>query len=140
MNTLFGSLGDIFRRIAGFQTSRNANSQLWAMRPQRDARIRWDDNSRYTGDKLREIRKRKGVGRPSSELSAERFQAELWRGLKFYPALACAMHGLPSPNLAEWNRKQRRGETAEAWRDRILADTLAKIQASLGEMGYEKAT
>jgi len=60
----------------------------------------WIDTGRYTPEKLREIRKRKGVGRPP-ELNRE-------RSLRWYPALGYSFYGEPSPNLAEWQRKPRK--------------------------------
>lgn len=115
MNTIFGSLAATFARIAGFQTSRRANKALFSMRPQRDARVAWADNSRYTGDKLREIRKRKGVGRPPQGSAVSEIEMLGW---SIYPSLLAPHFGKPSPNLFEWQRKQRRGETFEARRER----------------------
>lgn len=101
----------------------------------------------YTGEQLREIRKRKGVGRPPwlTLLRRQDYAHWIsWPTVAIKPYLGTNLGGwntdTPNRNFAEWERKQRRGETAEAWRDRIVADTLAKIQASLGEMGYWKAT
>lgn len=63
--------------------------------------------TRYSGEQLRKIRAEKGVGRPIGALSFDRIQELRWRGAKFYPAAAFASVELPSPNLAEWQRKPR---------------------------------
>lgn len=96
----------------------------------------------YTGEQLRDIRKSKGVGRPTSERG--RKQGFDYLEQMAYPALVASHWGRPSPNLAEWQRKQRRGESAEDYRERIeaaiLADTMKRIEAGMAAAGYERAT
>lgn len=112
-------IADTFARIAGFGVSQRSNRALWWMRPQKDQRTIWDDNSRYTGAKLREIRKRKGVGRPLDRLELKGAFDRFNR--KVYPALVASCQDRESPNLAEWQRKQRRGESGEDYRARHAA-------------------
>lgn len=69
----------------------------------------------YTGEELREIRKRKGVGRPPVKMQRHGMGAAM-----MYPALVASHWGRPSPNLAEWQRKQRRGESNEDYRARLF--------------------
>lgn len=64
--------------------------------------------TKYSGEQLREIRARKGVGRPIAALSFDKIQELLWRGAKCCRAQAHASVGMPSPNYAEWLRKPRR--------------------------------
>lgn len=82
----------------------------------------------YTGEQLREIRKRNGVGWGP------------WRGVCLYRSLIASLNGEPAPNLVEWNRKQRRGETLEEYRLRRFNMLRDGIAASLEAMGYAKAT
>jgi hypothetical protein len=65
-------------------------------------------SGKYTGEQLREIRARKGVGRPIGSLSMDRIQELRWRGAKFYPASAFAGIGAPSPNMHQWVMKPRK--------------------------------
>jgi hypothetical protein len=69
----------------------------------------------YTGDELRAIRKRNGVGRPLYKLGTlQAFQ--IWHQ-KVYPALIASRWGQVCPNFTEWQRKPRptpRGQTVHA--------------------------
>lgn len=89
----------------------------------------------YTGEQLREIRKRKGVGRPPNPYLGR----TLARFLRECQANRMAAKVDSAKNLAEWHRKRRRGETDEQYRERILAGMMAGIEGALGEMGYERA-
>lgn len=111
-------IADTFARIAGFGVSQRSNRALWWMRPQKDQRTIWDDNSRYTGAKLREIRKRKGVGRPPQAVP---MGISPMASYKKYPALVASYWLGESPNLSEWQRKQLRGESNEDYRARRAA-------------------
>lgn len=108
----------------------------------------------YTGEQLREIRKRKGVGRPPETWGSRSLSRSLqaWQAnrmaAKLPPFMTQERRDMvakwwPMPiyqaNLAEWNRKRRRGETDEQYRDRILAGMMAGIDGALVEMGYERA-
>jgi len=86
--------------------------------PMRGARGRWDDASRYTGARLREIRKRKGVGRPPQPVPMGISPMASYKG---YPSLVGSYWLGESLNLAEWQRKQRRGESDEDYRKRRAA-------------------
>jgi hypothetical protein len=57
--------------------------------------------TKYSGEQLREIRARKGVGRPP----ASHCRMGAW---KIYPALMMSHWGMLSTNYAEWLRKPRR--------------------------------
>jgi hypothetical protein len=71
----------------------------------RGARGLWGRPSRYDGDKLRELRAERGVGRRMNDYWRLKCYQ---RGEKDYPALVASFWGRPSPNLAEWERKPRR--------------------------------
>lgn len=61
--------------------------------------------TRYSGEQLREIRARKGVGRRKGyPVWSMRIPA----GIKCYLALLESVHMYPSTNYAEWQRKPRR--------------------------------
>lgn len=57
--------------------------------------------TKYSGEQLREIGARKGVGQPP----ASHCRMGAW---KVYPALMTSHWGMLSPNYAEWLRKPRR--------------------------------
>jgi hypothetical protein len=88
----------------------------------------------YTGEQLREIRKRKGVGRPPAVTLQRQENAVMCRvcggrhvmgsgtgyeifAWTFDDGIRMARHHFcrkPSPNLAEWERKPRRKDKAAA--------------------------
>lgn len=110
----------------------------WTPAPRRPVANQWADTSRYRADNLPAIRKRKGVGRRLDRLGLKQaFNA--WEQ-NVYPALIASHWGRLSPNLAEWERKQRRGEDAADYRARRISRMMDGIAKALAEMGYERAT
>lgn len=114
------SLAGMFKAIGGVVTS----APHGAAKPSRGIRRNVAMRPRvlnagarvpYTGEQLREIRKRKGVGRPP-EIGNE---AALL-GCKLYDAYTMSCLGIASPNLAEWNRKQRTPKMAQHFPARQL--------------------
>jgi hypothetical protein len=60
---------------------------------------------KYTGEQLREIRARKGVGRRKGYPV---WEGGVPHGWKAYPALLAAIWDKESPNLYEWTMKPRK--------------------------------
>lgn len=63
--------------------------------------------TKYSGEQLREIRARKGVGRPPE---VTLLRGLIWRGWKIYPSYCASRMGgiVEQPNFYEWKRKPRR--------------------------------
>jgi hypothetical protein len=123
------SFKGLTQALGGFITP--SPDSAWQMGPaqRRGARGFWDRRTKYSGEQLREIRKRKGVGRPPETWpnrslgrslqawQANRMAAKLPPYMKQHDRDAVAKWW-PMPiyqaNLAEWHRKPRRKDRAAA--------------------------
>lgn len=75
--------------------------KAFGLAPRRATPIR----TRYSGEQLREIRAKKGVGRRKGYAV---WSMRIPAGVKVYLALLESVHMYPSTNYAEWQRKPRR--------------------------------
>jgi hypothetical protein len=129
----------MMRKLAATVT-RPIKLASWTPAPKRNAAQGWPDRSRYRADNLPAIRKRKGIGRPLKVFMCE-YGPRTHRGMmQAVDVNAMAAKVDSAKNLAEWERKRRRGESAEDYHLRAFNRVRDGISRALGEMGFERVT
>lgn len=100
-NQTFGSLLDLF--MGGKQGK--WSGALSGLKFRKVSKLYEPGRTRYSGEQLREIRAKKGVGRRRPPIA---YGGEFMDGWKRYPAINASIFGWESPNYAEWQSKPRR--------------------------------